>query len=408
MRYFLLLGLLLHSAIACSPTQAFPPPPPRTSPPVSPLKPIVRPFPEAFQKGICYAHAWEDADRGGYGTDKDHQTLKRLQALGVSWISLTPFFFQNSRTSEKISGTSAQMKRAESDDRVLATARAAHQLGIKVLLKPHLWVGDNSWCGTISPPDWKVWMASYQEVVVQYARLAQTIDADGLIIGNELGSATQADPEGFRTAIQAARSLYSGPISYAANWDEVERVTFWDDLDAIGVNAYWPLTRDKNATDDARYAGALQIDAQLLALSQKTHRPVLITEIGYRSVAGSDLDPHTWPENDQERPVDFDTQASAYAAVLKAFWNKPHIKGIYFWKVISDGDWREDGGQRGFSPLGKPAETVLRQYFRRLDLQPPDGPRPDLQLSVPPTLAVERLDTPPSSRAQPSMRGTQK
>lgn len=115
------------------------------------------------------------------------------------------------------------------------------------------------------------------------------------------------------------------------------------------------------------------------------------------------VDPHTWPENDQDRQVDLEAQAKAYRAVLKAFWNKPHIKGIYFWKVISDGDWREDGGHRGFSPLGKPAETVLRQYFQKPDFQLSDVQRPD-----PSRFALERLDVPPANRVLLEKTGTQK
>jgi hypothetical protein len=356
----LLLCLLL---ISC--TQP-PNPAPKTSVSVTPLdasKPIVVPFPEGFHDGICYAHAWEDANDGGYGTEKDKQTLRRLKEIGVDWISLTPFAFQKKRDSEKITGTTAKMNRAESDERLRATAAFAKELGIKILLKPHVWVGDSSWCGAIQPPDWSVWMASYKDVVIHYAKLAEEIGADGYLIGNELGTATKADPEGFREFIKEARKYYKGPISYAANWDEADRVPFWDDLDAIGVNAYWPLTRAKGASEEELHQGALKIEAKLESLAKKTNRQILLTEIGFRSVIDSAVDPNTWPEHDQDRQIDFEAQAKAYRAVLKAFTGKPHIRGIYFWKVISDGNWREDGGERGFSPLDKPAEQVLRQYF---------------------------------------------
>jgi arabinogalactan endo-1,4-beta-galactosidase len=358
--------LLALSLVAC--TQP-PNPPPKTNAaqitPLDPQKPIIAAFPEGFHNGICYAHAWEDANDGGYGTEKDKQTLQRLKDIGVNWISITPFAFQRKRQSDKISGTSAKMHRAESDDRIKLTAAYAKELGIKVLLKPHVWVGDNSWCGAIQPPDWKVWMESYREVVIHYAKLAQEINADGYLIGNELGTATKADPDGFRELIKESRKYYKGPTSYAANWDEAERIPFWDDLDAIGVNAYWPLTRKKGATEEELYQGALKIDAKLEALSKKTNRAILFTEIGYRSVIDSAVDPNTWPENDQDRQIDYEAQAKAYRAVLKAFSGKSHIRGIYFWKVISDGVWREDGGERGFSPLDKPAEQVLRQYFKQ-------------------------------------------
>jgi hypothetical protein len=361
MKYILLFLLL----VSCSQPQPISPKTTTTAPtPLDPQKPIVKAFAEGFHNGVCYAHAWEDANDGGYGTDKDKKTLQRLKDIGVNWISLTPFAFQRTKTSEKITGTTATMNRAESDERIKASAKFAKELGIKILLKPHVWVGDSSWCGAIRPPDWGVWMASYKDVVIHYAKLAQEIEADGYLIGNELGTATKADPEGFRAFIKEARTYYKGPISYAANWDEADRVTFWDDLDAIGINAYWPLTKTKNASEEELYQGALKVDSRLATLAQKTNRHILLTEIGYRSVIDSAVDPNTWPEHDQDRQIDYEAQSRAYRAVLKAFTNKPYIRGIYFWKVISDGEWREDGGERGFSPLDKPAEKVLREYFK--------------------------------------------
>lgn len=359
----MLCAMLLTGGMACTQPSTASSRPPSAPIPPDPSRPILHPFPPGIQRGICYAHAWEHADDGGYGSEADRRTLQRLKALGVDAISLTPFAFQHARNSDAISGMTAQMRRAESDERVKASAAFAKSLGMKVLLKPHVWVGDGSWCGAITPPSWPVWMASYQAVAVHYATLAQAMHADGYLIGNELKTATSADPNGFRALIRAVRKEYTGPLSYAANWDEAGQILFWDELDAVGVNAYWPLTSHPNATDTEREAGARHVDAILSALAEKTRRPILITELGYRSVAGSDVDPHTWPEQDRDRAVDFEAQSKAYQAILSALWRRPYLRGIYFWKVISDGSWQEDGGSRGFSPLDKPAEQVLRQYY---------------------------------------------
>jgi hypothetical protein len=50
----------------------------------------------------------------------------------------------------------------ESDERIAATVRDAHQLGLKVLLKPHIMVNDGSWSAGITPTDWQAWSRSYQ------------------------------------------------------------------------------------------------------------------------------------------------------------------------------------------------------------------------------------------------------
>jgi hypothetical protein len=327
------------------------------TPAPSPATPPARPFPEGVQRGVCYAHAWLKPE-AGYGTQTDAETLARLKALGVEWVSITPFGFQRDKNSTEL-GTSARFKDGESDERVAAAALAAHKLGMKVLLKPHIWVGDNSWCGAITPRDWGAWFRSYQEVVEHYAALAEEIKADGFVMGNELGTATRADPEAFRRLIRAARGRYSGPIAYAANWDEAARIPFWGDLDAIGVSAYWPLTKKRAATEEELYEGALAIERELAALAEKTGRPIILTEIGYRSEEDAGMNPAAWPG---AKPVDHEAQVRAYRAIFRALWGRPYLKGLYLWKVMSDGTHDEEG-PGGFSPLGKPAEEILKRYF---------------------------------------------
>ena len=46
--------------------------------------------------------------------------------------------------------------------------------------------------------------------------------------------------------VDAVRQVYKGRITYAANWDKVGEVGFWDALDVIGVHAYFPLADGDN------------------------------------------------------------------------------------------------------------------------------------------------------------------
>lgn len=45
----------------------------------------------------------------------------------------------------------------------------------------------------------------------------------------------------WRDLIAAVREVYSGPVGYAANFDQYHQVGFWDALDVMGVNAYFEL-----------------------------------------------------------------------------------------------------------------------------------------------------------------------
>lgn len=45
----------------------------------------------------------------------------------------------------------------------------------------------------------------------------------------------------WRDIIKNAKQYYSGTLTMAANFDNYDEVSFWDELDCIGINAYFPL-----------------------------------------------------------------------------------------------------------------------------------------------------------------------
>ena len=51
-----------------------------------------------------------------------------------------------------------------------------------------------------------------------------------------------SDAEPWQEITSLVRGKYGAPLTYAANWDEVEQVQFFDSLDLIGVDAYYPLS----------------------------------------------------------------------------------------------------------------------------------------------------------------------
>jgi len=51
----------------------------------------------------------------------------------------------------------------------------------------------------------------------------------------------------WRELIERTRELYAGELTFAANFDQYEQVGFWDALDLIGINAYFPLREEWSA-----------------------------------------------------------------------------------------------------------------------------------------------------------------
>ena len=156
--------------------------------------------------------------------------------------------------------------------------------------------------------------------------------------------------------IGGARAKYIGPMTYAANWDEVDQVQFWDYLDAIGVDAYYELAPDDGSTPTLKtlVKSWRDIGERLQAASERWHRPVLLTEVGYPSQAGGAAKPYEVTS----QPADQALQALAYKATFTALSDADWLKGISWWSWRADPSDEEDH-ETGYSPEGKQAEEEL-------------------------------------------------
>ena len=88
---------------------------------------------------------------------------------------------------------------------------------------------------------WKKIAEGYKKYILSYAVLADTMEIDLFCIGTELKAMALERPDYWKELIAEVRSIYGGPIIYAANWDSYDEIAFWDELDFIGIDAYFPL-----------------------------------------------------------------------------------------------------------------------------------------------------------------------
>jgi hypothetical protein len=297
-------------------------------------------------RGMNYACAFSPAEDVRYGSPSSEAELRKLQALGVNWISIMPFGFQPSAPVIRMGGY-------EDDDSLRGATRQAHALGIKVMLKPHIWARDEKAMERWTDEQWKAWFVCYEDFIVHYATLARDAKMDALSIGNEQKHSTRFEAE-WRRIIARVREIYTGPITYGANFDEVEKVAFWDALDWIGVSAYFPLV-DSPMPERAELVAAWQpVISRLRALSSRYRKPVLFTEIGYRNVEGA-----AWRQ--WEIPYgaarNVDVQRAAYEAFFEAVWPQPWLAGVYPWKWFSGPEFDE------YEIEGKPAAEVVRSHY---------------------------------------------
>ena len=301
---------------------------------------------------MSYACAYSRAEDVRYGSPASEASLRRLRELGVNWISITPFGFQRSEPAVRMGGY-------EDDDSLRGATRQAHALGIKVMLKPHVWARDEQAMLRWTDEEWRAWFASYETFITHYAALAREAKIDALCIGNELKHSTRFEAE-WRRVIARVRAIYDGPITYGANFDEVERVAFWDAVDWIGVSAYFPLVESASPSHAELVAAWRPVTRRLEALSRRYSRPVLFTEIGYRSAEGA-----AWRQWELPRDAgeNHDVQRVAYEAFFEAVWPQPWLVGAYPWKWFSGPNHREPRGN-DYEFEGKPAEEVIRRHYK--------------------------------------------
>lgn len=312
---------------------------------------------DGFQRGVSLAHCVDL--EGGYLSARCVATMRDLQASGADWITIMPFAYLPDTHTPDLYPSAAGGPDEENDESLCEVAANARALGIRVWLKPHLWT--RGWAGALafSTADWSRFYDRYHDWIIHMALLAQRERVDGLFVGHELVTATQHDPERWRALIGDVRRVYTGTLTYNANWDEVQHVTFWDALDLISVSFYHPLADKPTRDPGALRQGAAKALADLKPLVLRYGRPLLLAEAGYAPVAMAPVRP--WEEG--PGAADPETQRVCYRALVDALEPATWVAGAFWWKWFTSerGEGREAAS---FSPRGRPAEAVMRASLR--------------------------------------------
>jgi len=331
-----------------------------------------------------FAYDWDPlventSGRAGnhYESDRRHRGVA-VKGLGapdfdqavrdnVEWVALTPFGWQRGLDAPDVFSSDQVESWAPTDVQIRRAVEAAHNTGLRVMLKPHLWLTESrGWRADIAmtnDADWAGWFEAYGAFILHHARAADSLGVEMLCIGTELAGTVARETE-WRTLIAAVREVYKGQLIYAANWDgEFEDVAFWDALDAIGVQAYFPLTEERvPSVTELTHAWAPHAE-QIARVATRFDRPVIFTEIGYRSVVSSAARPWEWGMFFFFERVSRETQVNCYEAMFETFWDEPWFGGLYVWTWYPYAEPNSGYLGRGFTPMGKPAENVMARWF---------------------------------------------
>lgn len=294
--------------------------------------------------------------------------MGRLRRLHVSHVRIVFPVRQDGLRSSRVYRDRTD---TPTDRRLRAIASEARRRRMKVSLVPLIDEGRfaDGWRGEIEPDDVPAWFESYGALIRRYAKLAKRTRARTLSVGVELESMMRYGNE-WRKLIRVTRAVYRGKLSYGVNWSGVAsgwsgvsegRYPSWlERVDTIGIDAYFPLDADAGATV-ADLRAALGEWSDELAEFKDAYRgkPIVLTEVGIRSQRDAFREPWAWHHG---TPMDLDAQRRYYAAYCG--WAKENrLSGLHWWFVGIDVPRRKKVRDRGFNPLGKPAERQVRRCF---------------------------------------------
>jgi len=332
------------------------------------------------QRGVSWvAGPQEVSDDSYYLVLKQHH---------VNWIVQTPFGWQPRYDEPGLTLRTQGGWWGEMDEGLRVTTQKAREQGIKTLLKPHIWLhkreNGDKWRSDIAMKDeaaWREWFANYRTFILHYATLAEETGIEALCIGTELHQ-TAKRTEDWLVLIAEIRSLYKGELTYAANWyQEFEDIRFWDRLDYIGIQAYFPVAKKEKPSLEELISGWQPYLKSIESVQRRYGKPVVFTEVGYKNTPDNAIEPWIWPKREFEklpggkwRPipnpddrVDDRAQADSFEAVFRVFWDRPWFKGMYIWKwyPMTAGPDRADRKTVDFTPQNGPAmETIAGWYAR--------------------------------------------
>jgi hypothetical protein len=317
-----------------------------------------------WQKGVSiYPRGPDD-----FGSNDMKNLLDRIVADNANFVTFVIPYYQGNHTSSKIFiGVDTP-----TDESIIAGAKMAHDAGLSVMLKPHLDSDDTIWRANINPTNRDEWFANYENMLVHYAMLAQEYGIEQICIGTELISVTSANVNSDNTGkwqriISDIRKKYNGKLTYSANWgpstssfaNEKDHIQFWGDLDYIGISAYFELTTKDNSVESITRAWSVWDKSDILPLSQKYSKPILFTEVGYRSSKDFLAAPYDFRTKGVYDPVE---QANAYEGLFEYWQDKSYMAGVSMWDFYSDPN-AGGSGNTDYTPQNKPAEQVLKNWF---------------------------------------------
>lgn len=335
---------------------------------------------------------------GGY---ENGDTLASLQATGSNSVALEDEYSIDVQNSTIVSDPNYTDSLTSLGDTIKEAEADGQQVMVRPLidfLNPSIDGGlTGDYRSYFNPANPSAFFASYQTMLVDQATVAQQDGAQVFCIGTELDQLTgPAYLSDWTKIITAVKAVYSGKLTYSAEWDDntspwqyggtglpvgtgnIEtQVSFWNQLDYVGIDEYAPISDATNPTEAQLVAGWEQtptdtsvrdvtgnqsLVSYFEGVSADIGKPLFFTELGYEDATDAASQPFGTSTNTVDQPL----QTALYQAFGTAWaaQNNGSLVGVNFWNWDPNSAETEPTDGPNFSPQSNPsALSVIESEF---------------------------------------------
>lgn len=291
--------------------------------------------------------------------------MPAIQQVNADWIALIPFAYTRQNEPNVYYDTQRQWW-GEKTEGIVESIKLAKKANIKILMKPQVYI-PGSWAGDLDFPNneqWEAWEAAYKEYILEFTNIAAEYELEMLCIGTEFKLSVARRPQFWSALIKEVRSIYNGPITYAANWDSYQQIPFWKELDYAGIDAYFPLVDAKVPSVSSLKKAWKPIVKEIESFHKKINKPILFTEFGYMSLEGCAYNTWELESNRRSTSISQQAQANALEALFSTFRSESWWHGGFLWKWFPNMQGHEGYLDKDYTPQGKMANEVIKKHYQ--------------------------------------------
>lgn len=291
----------------------------------------------------------------------------QMKAIDVNWVGIIPYAYTQQGNASVSFGSHSWQWWGETVKGATESIIQAHANDLLVMLKPQVYI-PGSWPGGMdyeNEEDWQKWEADYERYILTFANIAAEQNVALFCIGTEFKQSAIGRPQYWEELIAKIKKIYNGKLTYAANWDEYKHITFWDQLDYIGVDAYFPLNDDAVPSVEELVSNWYPYEKEIEKVSSRFDRPIIFTEYGYMSVEG--CAGKTWVLEADRSILKYNeqAQANAFEAVYEVFHEKDYWAGGFLWKWYPGEFAGPRRMRKDYTPQNKIGEQTLAKWYAK-------------------------------------------